>query len=66
MVNQHTVEQRCGDESGDKAGEEEDTADQAGSHIRIPVWSLFFKKKKKTSVEWRMLRVKGLRKRTNI
>jgi hypothetical protein len=41
MVNQNTVEQRCGDDSSEKAGEEEDTTYEASSYIRIPVRSLF-------------------------
>ena len=40
MVKQDTIEQRCRDESSEKAGEEEDTTHEASSHIRIPVWSL--------------------------
>jgi len=41
MVNQNTIEKRCGDDGSEKAGEEEDTTDEASGHIRIPVWSLY-------------------------
>ena len=53
MVNQDTIEQRCGDESSEKTGEEEGSTQDARSHIGIPVWSLLGKTISRTA------RVKG-------
>ena len=40
MVKKDAVEQRCGDDCSEEAGEEEDATHEASSHIRIPVWCL--------------------------